>query len=198
MIIRVLMPTGNVAIMELEDYLLRVVPAEMPALWPLDALKAQAVAARSWALQKMLHGGRHKVEGADVCTLTHCQAFYDEALYLNIHRNQRAMDNVQRAVTETAGIVLTYGGEVCDACYHNSCGGHTTAAIDVWGKETLYLMSVECPCGQPRKGHGVGMCQYGALALATPDCVRNSSDWQAILSHYYGGAVLMGINEVVR
>lgn len=193
--IRVLLPTGEVKTMDLEDYLLGVVPAEMPALWPLAALKAQAVAARSWALHKMMHGGRHKIVGADVCTGTHCQVYLD-VYYIR----QDFMDNVYRAVTETAGMVLTYEGRVCDACFHNKCGGHTLSSKDApgFGGDFLYLTGVECPCGTKRDGHGIGMCQWGARAMATPDCVGMCADWQGILSHYYTGAVLAGIGEVVK
>jgi len=189
--IRILLPSGKVKIMELEDYLLRVVPAEMPASWPVDALKAQAVAARTYAVQKIMRGGKHKLEGADVCTRSHCQNYLERP-----PKEQHSIDAISRAVTETAGIILTYNDQVIDAVYHSSCGGYTASALEVWRNEVPYLISVDCPCGKRRNGHGVGLCQYGAKAMATPDCVGNSCDWQAILAYYYRGAKLAGTNEI--
>ncbi|MGQ9768793.1 MAG: SpoIID/LytB domain-containing protein [Anaerolineae bacterium] len=173
--IRVLMPDGTVRVMEVEQYLRAVVPAEVPALWPAEAVKAQAVAARSYARAAVLRP-RHADQGADVCTTAHCQV-YNEA---RIHQASDA------AVAATAGEVLLYDNEVIPAPYSAACGGRTRGNDEVWGGDRLaYLQPVDCPCNRPKQGHGVGMCQWGAKALA-----ERGLDYRAILKHYYTGVRL--------
>lgn len=172
--IRVLMPDGSVRVMALEEYLRAVVPAEMPALWPTEAVKAQAVASRSYARAAML-APRH-APVADVCTDTHCQV-YNEA---RIHAASDA------AIEATAGETLWYAGQLAVAFFSAACGGRTRGNDEVWGGERLpYLQPVDCPCGKPKSGHGVGLCQWGAKAQAD-----QGLDYRAILKHYYTGVRL--------
>lgn len=124
-----------VNIVALEDYLLGVVPGEMgPKNFPnLEALKAQAVAARSYALAQL---GAHASQGFDLCDQEHCQVYLgadgEEAL-------------ASQAVTETRGEVLVYGGKVVRAYFHSTCGGHTEAAEEVFpGEKAPYLPGVRC------------------------------------------------------
>ncbi len=119
----------------LEDYLLGVVPAEMgPKSFPhLEALKAQAVAARSYALAQV---GAHASRGFDLCDQEHCQVYLgadgEEAL-------------ASQAVAETRGEVLVFGDKVVRAYFHSTCGGHTEAAREVFPKEQApYLPGVPC------------------------------------------------------
>ena len=102
-----------VNILNLEEYLYGVVPSEMPAGWPLEALKAQAVAARSETLAKI---GRHKASGYDLCAEVHCQ------VYSGVGR-ETAQTNL--AVDQTMGMILEHRGKPVDAVYSASCGGHT-------------------------------------------------------------------------
>ncbi|MDD5347890.1 MAG: SpoIID/LytB domain-containing protein, partial [Candidatus Omnitrophica bacterium] len=97
----------------LEEYLYGVVRAEMPATWPLEALKAQAVAARSETMAKL---GRHRKEGFDLCANVHCQ------VYAGVGKETRASN---LAVDQTRGQVLQYDGRPVDAVYSSNCGGHT-------------------------------------------------------------------------
>jgi len=167
--IRVLMPDGTVVIMEMEEYLKGVVAAEVPPNWPPEALKAQAVAARSYASFCTTHP-RHPAEGADVCTTTHCQAWSP------VH-----YETTDRAVEETRGIAATYQSGIIEALYSAHCDGHTRSAAEVWGWDIPYLRSVSCICGfTTLQGHGVGMCQYGARAMAA-----EGASFEEILHHYY-------------
>lgn len=135
----------------LEDYLVGVVAAEMPAEFPLEALKAQAVAARTYTLKRM---GPGKVanpphSGADLCNNhRHCQAWLSrEALkerWGTINYYQYYY-KIKKAVDETRGQVLTYKGELIDPVYHSSCGGRTENSGDVWKFQEPYLRSVPCP-----------------------------------------------------
>ena len=173
--IRVLMPDGKVRVMALEEYLRGVVPSEVPALWPAEAVRAQAVAARSYARAAML-APRHADRNADICTTAHCQTYNEQ----RIHAASDA------AIRATAGEVLLHGGAVIAAFYSAACGGRTRGNDEAWGGTRLaYLQPVDCPCGRPRNGHGVGLCQWGARALAD-----QGLDYRAILRHYYTGVRL--------
>ncbi|HEX2949526.1 MAG TPA: SpoIID/LytB domain-containing protein [Armatimonadota bacterium] len=109
--------------MLLDEYLRNVVPAEMPASFHPQALSAQAIIARTYALKQL---GRHAAEGADICATVHCQAFTTDA------KRTTATDT---AVTATKGLVLLYGGKLADAFYHSCCGGTVDDAGYVWGPE---------------------------------------------------------------
>ncbi|MGE5508149.1 MAG: stage II sporulation protein D [Chitinophagales bacterium] len=137
--------------MALEDYVAGVVAAEVPALFEPEALKAQAVAARTYAVRAMpRHGGTgcDQHPGADVCTdIKHGQAWASQAElrrkwgfvgYLRLWRR------VARAVFETRGQILTYQGKPIVAVYHSTCGGRTENAEEVWGTYVPYLRSVPC------------------------------------------------------
>ncbi|MFA6383740.1 MAG: SpoIID/LytB domain-containing protein [Candidatus Omnitrophota bacterium] len=106
--------------LNLEEYLYSVVPSEMLPKWPLEALKAQAVAARSEAMSKLR---RHKKDGYNFCPEVHCQS------YTGVEQ-ETAVTNL--AVDETRGRVLYHNGKVVDAVYSNCCGGHTQD--NVFGK----------------------------------------------------------------
>ncbi len=105
----------------LETYLKGVVPSEMPASYPLEALKAQAIAARSEVLAKL--GAKHPNDPFDLCANVHCQA-YTGCTNLDPRASQ--------AVDETRGQVLTLGGMVAEAVYSSTCGGHSEDKINVW------------------------------------------------------------------
>jgi len=136
---------------QLEDYLVGVVAAEMPAEFPLDALKAQAVAARTHAVKRMGTGGVANPlhPGADLCDdHRHGQAWlsreelkerWGTLSYYNYFYK------VKTAVDETRGELLTYQGQLIDPAYHAACGGKTENSEDVWKFQIPYLRSVTCP-----------------------------------------------------
>jgi len=166
--IRVLMPDDTVVVLPMDEYLKGVVPHEMPPYWPAAALRAQAVAARSYAITRLAHEG----QGADVCTTTHCQVW-----------SATHYDTTDQAVDDTHGVVAKYDGKVIYAFYFAHCDGHTRNSQDVWGGDLPYCRSVACPCGHTTmQGHGVGMCQHGARALA-----QGGYDYVGILKHFYTG-----------
>jgi len=138
--------------LQLEDYLVGVVAAEMPAEFPPEALKAQAVAARTYIVKRMSAAGgvvNPLHQGADVCDdPTHGQAWlsredlkdrWGTLHYYNYYYK------VKKAVDETSGQVLTWNGELIDPAYHASCGGRTENSEDVWRFQAPYLRSVPCP-----------------------------------------------------
>ncbi len=114
----------------LEDYLRGVLPGEMPVSWHLEALKAQAIAARTYTLTNLK---RHQADGFDLCATTHCQMYVGASA-------ERA--SASRAVAETAGKVLTYQGRTIAAFYYSSSGGKTSTSASIWGEEIPYLQAV--------------------------------------------------------
>jgi len=165
-LITVRLNAGYTMIMDIEDYLCGVIPAEMPASWPEEALKAQAVAARTYAIAMR---NRHAKDGYDLCATPHCQAWKSIRFASTSH-----------AVAVTVGIVGVdkETGQVRPTYYSALCGGSTD---NTWGK--WLNKRDDCPCrslGRPRTGHGQGLCQWGAKLLA-----EQGLDYLQILNFYY-------------
>lgn len=169
---------GRVEEMELETYVCGVVAAEMPASFQPEALKAQAVAARTYALQKAGPGGgcpNHP--GAALCTESSCcQAWIDEQGAREKWPAEEAsayLQRIQTAVAATRGQVLTAAGELVTAVYHSTCGGKTEAGAELWGGETgayPYLQSVDCPYCQNSPYHHLELeMDLAAYAAALRD-----------------------------
>jgi stage II sporulation protein D len=145
--------TGQIKEMPLEEYLVGVVAGEMPAEFHLEALKAQAVASRTYALKRIMHRAadvtnpRHPA--ADVCTdPTHCQAWMsrDEmkrrwGLWDYVRHRER----IKQAVAETANLVLTHQGRLIEPVFHANAGGRTENSEEVWQHGLPYLRSVNSP-----------------------------------------------------
>lgn len=129
--------------MELEAYIFGVVLGEMPASFELEALKAQAVVARTYTLKACVDSSRHR--GA-VCTESGCcQAYQDPQAYLEKGGTEEALLKVKEAVEQTSGQVLTYEDELITATYFSCSGGSTEDAAAVWGYDVPYLKAVESP-----------------------------------------------------
>ena len=130
--------------MELEEYVLGVVLGEMPATFETEALKAQAVATRTYTLRRIRMQSKHG--DADICTDSSCcQAFTDKKTYLLSKGMETDLEKVESAVNETAGQVLVYRGELIEATYFSCSGGMTEDAAAVWGTSIPYLESVASP-----------------------------------------------------
>lgn len=133
--------------MDLGTYLVAVVRAEMPASFEPEALKAQAVAARTYTLYKIITGGNHG-DTADICTdSTCCQAYIPEAKARE-NWGRDADDNeakIEAAVRDTDGETILYGGVPILAVFHSSSAGRTRAAGEVWVSDLPYLQAVSSP-----------------------------------------------------
>lgn len=134
---------GIICEMDIEVYVARVVLAEMPASFDTEALKAQAVASRTYTLRTCADAQKHN--GAVCTSYQCCQAYMTEAAYLERGWDPNNVARVQEAVRATAGQVLTYEGEWIRSTYFACSGGCTEAAVAVWGKEYPYLQSVKSP-----------------------------------------------------
>ena len=133
--------------MDLGTYLVGVVRAEMPASFELEALKAQAVAARTYTLYKIQTGGNHG-DTADICTdSTCCQAYISEEKARNNWGEQADAyeQKIEQAVTATDGQAILYGGVPILAVFHSSSAGVTRPAGEVWQNDLPYLQAVESP-----------------------------------------------------
>lgn len=125
-----------VNVVDLDDYVKGLLPYEMSPSWPLEALKAQAVAARTYAARNMRGSDHSPSYHFDICTTTHCQVY---------HGVGRANSVTDQAVEETAGQMAYYNGQLIDAVYSSSHGGASEDAKNVWGIDHPYLKGVIDP-----------------------------------------------------
>lgn len=133
---------GQVVQMDLEEYLVGVILAEMPASFELEALKAQAVVARTYALRC---AGKH-TQGSICTDFACCQAYIPPEKYLTDYNGTWAgLEKIREAVTATRGKVLTYDGKLVLSTYFSCSGGSTEDAASVWGQDIPYLQAVESP-----------------------------------------------------
>lgn len=148
--VRVAMEGGEVTEMTMEDYLWSVVAAEMPASFEPEALKAQAVTARTYTVWKMRAGEANHPD-ADVCTdINCCQAFLSrEQAAANWGASaQTYTEKIRAAVAGTDGQIVTYEGQPIQAVFFSSAAGRTEDAVEVWGNSVPYLVGVDSPEGE--------------------------------------------------
>lgn len=138
--------TNKVEEFNLDEYLYGVVSAEMPASFEEEALKAQAVVARTYTLYKIIHNNS-KHENADICDNSSCcQAWIskeDRLAKWNEDKKEEYWNKIVKAVNDTQGKMITYNNEPINAFFHSNSGGTTEAPINVWGGSGYpYLQSV--------------------------------------------------------
>jgi len=117
----------------IEDYVKGVLPYEMSNTWPMEALKAQALCARTYAMSML---NRHRSHGFDLCVTEHCQVYRGRGL---------ANERTDRAVIETAGLFVTHNGAVTQTFYASSNGGASENVENVWTEARPYLRGVVDP-----------------------------------------------------
>ena len=196
-LIPVMLDDGGIRQMELDAYLTGVVLAEMPASFESEALKAQAVVARTYTLRA--HTGKSKHTGASVCTDSRCcQGYIEEAEYLQAGGSEDSIRKIQAAVGGTSGFVLTYEGDVIEATYFSCSGGRTEDAVAVWGTDVPYLRSVDSP-GEEDASHYTDRVHFiksdleEKLGITLPD---NRNLWFYNITYTAGGGVAeIGIGE---
>ena len=117
----------------IEDYIKGVIPYEMNNAWPIEALKAQACCARTYAVATL---NRHSAHGFDLCNTDHCQVYYGRG---------SANERTDGAVDDTAGMYITYQGQLCQTYYSSSNGGASESSENVWTLAIPYLRGVIDP-----------------------------------------------------
>lgn len=141
------METGEIEESHLDEYLIGVVSAEMPASYEIDAFKAQAIVARTYTIYQIKNNGA-KHEGANICdSYACCQAWISKDERLAKWEEGERETNWQKivqAVNETSGEIITYDGQPINAFFHSNSGGITESSVNIWGGvEYPYLKSVE-------------------------------------------------------
>lgn len=144
--------TGKVVTLGLEEYIKGVVAGEMPAAFHMEALKAQAVAARSYAVSRIeayRKGGNPGHPDAELCDQVHCQVWLSWEKLKELKSEQWMKDywpRIEQAVEETAGLIMTYEGKPLEQpLFHSTSGGRTENSEDVFAAWVPYLRSVESP-----------------------------------------------------
>lgn len=162
---------NSVITLDIEEYLRGVVPSEVSASWHSNALKAQAIAARTYAIYQTASGTK------TINDTTSYQSYW----YKKIDSRTDA------AITATAGQVLVYSNAIIDAVFSASNGGTCVSAAERWGNNVPYLIAKADPwtaqSGYAKSGHGVGLSQRGAWYAAG----QLGKSYTEILSFYYTG-----------
>lgn len=164
--------------LDIEEYLRGVVPSEMYESSNIEALKAQAICARTYAYYR-----KNNV----LSDTTNHQSFHAGKIGKNPHSDE--------AITETKGQVLTYGGKLVNCFYCASNKGITKRSGDVWNTHYPYYVTKTDEWDEAAReesrvtsfGHGIGMSQHGAMWAA-----KNGVDYASILAFYYDGAAITG------
>lgn len=157
--------TGEVEEVALDTYLCNVVSAEMPVDFELEALKAQAVVARTYTIYKIQN---KKHDNADICDDSNCcQAWIskeDRLARWDEDKRESNWEKIENSVNETKGEIITYEGTPINAFFHSNSGGTTELPVNVWGggTEYPYLQVVET-AGEE------GYTQYSSEATFTQD-----------------------------
>ncbi len=131
--------------LDMNQYLYGVVASEMPASYELEALKAQAVVARTYTIYKIKNGSKH--ENADICDNSNCcQAWISKENRLarwEPEKRKEYWNKIVEAVDTTNKQYITYNSDVINAFFHSNSGGKTELAVNVWGGNLPYLQVVE-------------------------------------------------------
>lgn len=167
-------------IMDINDYLVGVLLYEMPGDFELDALRAQAVAARTFALYDI-----SKHESNAVCTESICcQGYISPDEYLSAGGSVDVVTKMIEAVRSTDGEVLVYNGNLIEATYFSSAGGRTERAVDVWGEDVPYLQSVESEEGDRTHTTQIALKDF-CVTLGIANAYLHVDD----VTHTYGGGI---------
>ncbi len=185
--LKILLRQGDeVTEMDLEEYLVGVLLAELPASFHLETKKAQAVVARTYAWKAKTTGGKH--EDGSVCgESTCCQAYVEPADYAG----SDALAEAEAAVWGTEGQVLTYEGNLIEATYFSCSGGRTEDAVAVWGADYPYLRATDSP-GEENATHYTDTVSFSkgdfsdALGVSLGD---DPATWVGFTTYTAGGGV---------
>ena len=188
--IGVLTADGQIADLPLDDYLTGVVLAEMPVSFEDEAIKAQSVVARTYAVRARERAPRH--EAAAVCTESSCcQGYVESSVFLSRGGKEKDLAHIRELVAATAGQVLTYDGELIEATYFSCSGGTTEDAVAVWGTDVPYLQSVASP-GEEHATHYTDTVSFTAAEFAGllgETLESDPQDWFGQTTFTRGGGV---------
>ena len=188
--ISVLAEDGTVIQLPLNEYLTCVVLAEMPVFFEEEALKAQSVVARTYAMRAATGTSKH--EDAAVCMQPSCcQAYITADTYLQNGGKLEDIKKVRKIVDSTDGMVLTYEEDLIEATYFSCSGGVTEDAVAVWGTDVPYLRSVESP-GEEGAKYYMDAVTFSAQDFASAlglGLYGDPSQWFSEVTYTDGGGV---------
>lgn len=158
--------TNEIEEVNLDKYLCNVVSAEMPVDYDIEALKAQAIVARTYTIYKIIHNsGKHN--GADICDSSSCcQAWISKEGRFERWDEDKREENwnkISTAVNETIGKIITYNGEPINAFFHSNSGGTTEIPLNVWGGSGYPYLQVVQTSGEEEYG------QYSSEVILTKE-----------------------------
>lgn len=189
-IIPVLQADGTVCNMELEQYLVGVLLGEMPMSFDIEALKAQAVVARTYTLRRCTVAPKH--DGGAVCVNSACcQSYCTKETYLSNGGSEALLNKAHSAVSATAGQVITYNGGLIEATYFSCSGGRTEDALAVWGADIPYLQAVDSP-GEENALHYTDSVSFSGTEFANRLGLRltgNPASWFGPVTYTSGRGV---------
>ena len=137
---------GEVEELPLDVYLYGVVSAEMPVTFEMEALKAQAIVARTYTIYQLMNNEKHKEQGADICDSSLCcQAWISKENRMARWDKDVAEENwvkIENSVNSTIGKVIVYDDIPIRAFFHSNSGGMTESSSNVWKEELPYLNPV--------------------------------------------------------
>lgn len=186
----ILQADGMVERVDMDTYLVGVLLGEMPADFNEEALKAQAVVARTYAQKRMQTGNKH-IQGA-VCTAASCcQSYCAPKEYMQKGGKSEIVEKFRNAVIDTTGQVLTYQDQLIEATYFSCSGGKTEDALAVWGTQIPYLQAVDSP-GEEHATHYQDHMQFTASEFVTRLGINLSgipASWFGNVTYTPGGGV---------
>lgn len=178
---------GTVEEMDMDEYLVGVVVAEMPSTFEPEAKKAQAVAARTFARKAYVTGGKHG-DGSVCAESGCCQAYLTAEKYLELGGSEKALEEARKAVEDTSGYVLLYEGQLIEATYFSCSGGSTEDAVAVWGRDFPYLRAVDSP-GEEYAVHHSDTVSFTKAELENKLGISLSGNWLGKTTYTAGDGV---------
>ncbi len=183
---------GKVETLSAYDYIRGVVAAEMSCDFEKEALKAQAVAAFTYMVNKMNYEPSSEHDGAYMCDdYNHCKA------YMPINDAKKKLgggfNNITDAVFSTFGQTVTYNGTPINAVFHSTSCGMTASALEVWGSDIPYLQSVECASDMSQKNYEtkviISKKEFANTFYEQLGVRLDGDDWIGNISYYPSGYV---------
>ena len=167
---------GKVSKIELEEYLIGVVGAEMPAAFHIEALKAQAIVSRTYALKKHSKGEVLKANESNQSYKTNSEL---KSLWGSNYETY--YNKIKKAVTSTKGKYLTYNGKYIEAVFHSTSNGKTESSVNVWGNSYPYLVSVASPYDNLNKTFTKSVkISFNDLSKKLGFSINQETTWQIV------------------
>ena len=182
--------SGQIVQLPIDEYLTCVLLAEMPASFEDEALKAQSVVARTYAMRAAVGASKH--DGAELCANSACcQGYIDPADYLAKGGAEENVQRIRNLVYATHGQVLTFEGKLIEATYFSCSGGVTEDAVAVWGTDVPYLRSVISP-GEEHAAHFTDTVTFTPAefsAMLGRELNGTPAQWFTSVNYTNGGGV---------